>query len=177
MNDYQLVPLISPEEIQRRLDELAIQINKDYEGGELVVVGILKGAFVFVADLVRRLCMPVQVEFVRLASYGTRADSSGAIQITKDVELSLQGCNVLVVEDIVDTGTTLSWFLEHLQNKHEPASVRICTLVDKFERRVVDIKPDYVGISMDKGFIVGYGLDFSEKHRNLSGIYEVRFLE
>ncbi len=176
MEDYQLVPLISPEELHRRLDDLAVQINQDYEGKSLVIIGILKGAFVFVADLVRRLCPPLQVDFVRLASYGNQSETSGQVRITKDIEIPIQGRHVLIVEDIVDSGITLTWYLEHLR-KSNPESIRICTLIDNFERRQVEVPLDYVGIRMEKGFIVGYGLDFSERHRNLSGIYEVQFKE
>lgn len=176
MSDYELIPRISSEELQQRLDELALQINQDYEGESAVVIGILKGAFVFLADLVRRLVFPVEVDFVRLASYGERTETSGLIQITKDIETHLQGRNILVVEDIVDTGITLSWFLERLRN-HDPRSLRVCTLVDKFERREVEVPLDYVGVRLEKGFIVGYGLDFCERHRNLPSIYEVHFLK
>jgi hypoxanthine phosphoribosyltransferase len=175
MNDYRLVPFISSEAIQRRLDELAGQIDKDYDGRELVVIGILKGAFVFLSDLVRKLSMPVEVDFVRLASYGAGSETSGKVEITKDIELSIDGRDVLVVEDIVDTGITLAWYLENLKT-YNPRSVRVCVLIDKYERRRVDLTLDYVGISMEKGFIVGYGLDFSEKHRNLPEIYKVQFI-
>lgn len=175
MNDYRLVPFITTEAIQQRLDELAGQIDEDYDGRELVVIGILKGAFVFLSDLVRKLSTPVEVDFVRLASYGTGAETSGKVEITKDIELSIDGRDVLIVEDIVDTGITLAWYLENLKT-HNPRSVRVCVLIDKYERRRVDLTLDYVGISMEKGFIVGYGLDFSEKHRNLPGIYKVQFI-
>lgn len=174
MENYQLVSLISSEQLHHRLDELAERINRDYAGEAVIVIGILKGAFVFMADLVRRLSIPVQVDFVRLASYGNSSESSGTIRITKDVELPIEGHHVLVVEDIVDTGTTLAWYLDHLKG-FRPKSVKVCALIDKQERRKLDIALDYACISMDRGFLVGYGLDFSEKHRNLPGIYEVQF--
>lgn len=174
MKSYRLVPCISKDELERQLDELAGRINRDYEGKCLLIIGILKGAFMFLADLVRRLSIPVEVDFVRLKSYGSSTQTSGVIQITKDVEMEIRGRDVLVVEDIVDTGTTLAWYLDHLKNL-EPASVKICTLVDKHERREVEVPVDYVCVRLEKGFLVGYGLDFSEKHRNLPGIYEVEF--
>jgi hypoxanthine phosphoribosyltransferase len=174
MDNYELVPLISTEELGKRIDELASRINRDYAGESLVLVGILKGAFVFLADLARRLSVPLEIDFVRLASYGGHTETSGKVRITHDLELSVQGRHVLVVEDIVDTGITLAWFLDHL-HEHQAKSVKVCALIDKLERRKVEIPIDYVGLSMQQGFLVGYGLDFAEKHRNLAGIYEVRF--
>jgi len=175
MDRYELVLCISPDELAIRVDELASEINRDYQGKSLVLVGILKGAFVFLADLSRRLSIPLEIDFVRLASYGNKAETSGEVRVLKDLELSIKGRHVLVVEDIVDTGITLSWFLKRLLT-HHPESVKICALIDKSERRQVDVPLDYVGINLQHGFLVGYGLDFAEKHRNLSGIYEVRFI-
>jgi len=176
MDNYRLIPRISPEELARRIDEVASRINQDYEGKKLVTIGILNGAFVFMADLVRRLSVPLQVDFVRLASYGSKTETSGSVRITKDVELPLEGRHVLVVEDIVDTGTTLAWYLDRLRGRR-PESIKVCALVDKLERRQVDIPLEYVAVRLEKGFLVGYGLDFSEEHRNLPGIYEVQFTE
>lgn len=174
MKPYRLVPCITEARIAQRLDGLAETINRDYQGKELLLIGILKGACIFLSDLARRLDMPVQIDFVRLASYGQAADSSGSVAITKDVELPVEGRHVLVVEDIIDTGLTLAWYLDYLE-KLKPASVRVCAMVDKRERREVDVALDYVGISVQGGFLVGYGLDFAEKHRNLPAIYEVHF--
>jgi len=174
MKDYQLVSRVSAEELDKQLDELADRINRDYEGKCLLLIGILKGAFMFLADLARRISLPVEVDFVRLTSYGNKTESSGVIRITKDVEMDIQGKHVLVVEDIVDTGTTLAWYLDHLQN-YQPESVKVCALIDKLERRETEVPIDYVCLRLEKGFLVGYGLDFSEKHRNLPGIYEVEF--
>jgi hypoxanthine phosphoribosyltransferase len=171
---YQLVERIASDDVLKMVSELADRINRDYEGRSLVVIGILKGSFVFMADLVRKLSPPLKLDFVRLASYGDKSESSGLVRITKDIELSVQGHHVLVVEDIVDTGITLKWFLEYLHDR-QPESVRVCALIDKLERRQVEVPLDYVGISLEKGFLVGYGLDFSEKHRNLPGIFEVCF--
>ena len=176
MEGHQLVLRISSEELQSRLDELAIQINRDYEGRRPLMIGVLKGAFVFLADLMRRLSVPVEVDFIRLASYGSSAETSGTIRITKDTELPVENRDILIIEDIIDTGLTLDWLLKHFQTLH-PRSIKVCTLIDKFERRQVDANPDYVGIRVKEGFLVGYGLDFSENYRHLPGIYEVRFLE
>jgi hypoxanthine phosphoribosyltransferase len=174
MENYRLVPVVSMEELEMQLESLAVQINRDYEGKNPVVVGVLKGAFVFLADLVRRLSFPLEVDFVRLASYGTESETSGVVRITKDVEIPLKGRHVLIVEDIVDTGTTLAWYIDRLREQ-EAASVKICALIDKHERRKVPVPLEYVGISIDKGFLVGYGLDFSENFRHLPGIFEVVF--
>jgi hypoxanthine phosphoribosyltransferase len=176
MENYRLVPCISAEELEKQVNKLAACINHDYEGKSLIVIGILKGACIFLSDLVRRLSVPVEIDFVRLASYGEASVTSGEIKITKDVELPIEGRHLLVVEDIVDTGTTLAWLMDYLRGQR-PESVRICALVDKLERREVEVPLDYVGIRVDKGFLVGYGLDFAEKHRNLPGIHEVEFLE
>jgi hypoxanthine phosphoribosyltransferase len=175
MKPYRLVLRFSEAELEDRVEGLASRINQDCAGMNLVVIGVLKGCWIFLSDLVRRLSMPVEVDFVRLASYGKESQTSGEIKITKDIELPVKGRHVLVVEDIVDTGTTLVWFLEHLR-RHQPESVRICVLVDKLERREVEVPLDYVGIRVDKGFLVGYGLDFAEQHRNLPAIHEVEFL-
>ncbi|NTV41959.1 MAG: hypoxanthine phosphoribosyltransferase [Syntrophobacteraceae bacterium] len=176
MTNYQLVPAISSKDIETTVEELARRINSDYEGKSLILVGILKGAFIFLSDLARRLTVPVRVDFVRLASYGLDTETSGKITITKDIDLTVRDQHVLVVEDIVDTGTTLAWYMNHLKGSGA-ASVRICALIDKKERRQIEIPLDYVGISVEKGFLVGYGLDYSENHRNLPAIYEVRFNE
>lgn len=174
MHDYRLTQLISPDELRRHLDEMAERINKDYEGRSLVLIGILKGSFIFLADLARRLTVPVEIDFVRLASYGAKAETSGQIEITKDIELAVEGRDVLLVEDIIDTGTTVAWYLEKMQGR-SPASIKICALIDKYERRSKKVPIDYVCFPLEKGFVVGYGLDFSERHRNLPGIYEVQF--
>lgn len=174
MQSYQLAPLISPEDLERRLDDMAAIINNDYEGKSLLLIGILKGSFIFLADLARRLKVPVEIDFVRLASYGENTETSGTIQITKDIELPVEGRDVLLVEDIVDTGMTMTWYLDKLRS-YSPASIKICALIDKYERRKANVPIDYVCISLEKGFVVGYGLDFSERHRNLPGIYEVQF--
>lgn len=176
MQSYRLVERISPDELQQRLNDLAARINRDYEGKSLVLVGILKGAFIFLADIARRLAFPVEIDFVRLSSYGNKAETCGCITITKDLELDVKDRHILVVEDIVDTGITLNWYLDRLK-ACGAASVRVCALIDKLERRKVEVPIDYVGLHLTEGFLVGYGLDYSEKHRNLPGIYEVMFDE
>jgi hypoxanthine phosphoribosyltransferase len=175
MKDYRLVPRVSEAEILEQVDRMAEAINRDYAGEPLLLIGILKGAYVFLSDLARRLTMPVEIDFVRLASYGQGAVSSGEVRITKDIELPVRGRHVLVVEDIVDTGLTLDWYLKHLRHL-DAASVKLCAFIDKYECHKVDVPLDYVGIRIPDGFLVGYGLDFAEKHRNLGGIYEVEFL-
>ena len=162
--------LISREDIARRVQELAGEISRDYQGRDLVMVGVLKGAFIFLADLVRELSSPVEIDFVRLASYGDATSPTGEVQITKDVELSLEGRDVLIVEDIMDLGFTLDFLKKHLAT-HRARSVKICVLVDKRERRQVEVPLDYVGFVVEKGFLVGYGLDCGEQMRTLPEIY------
>jgi hypoxanthine phosphoribosyltransferase len=174
MANYQLSERISPWELSECVGLLAERINHDYKGKNLILIGILNGAFIFMADLARRLDLPVKLDFVRLASYGDKMQTCGNVRITKDVELPLQGSHVLVVEDIVDSGITLKWLLDHISNMC-PESMKVCALVDKRERREVEVQVDYVGITIESGFLVGYGLDFSENHRNLPAIYEVVF--
>lgn len=166
--------LYSQREIQKRIKELARIISKDYRKEELVLIGVLKGAFVFMSDLARNLSIPVKLDFVRLASYGSQSQSQGKVRLTKAPELPIRDKHILVVEDIVDSGLTLKFLLEFL-NKENPKSVRICTLIDKSERREVPIPVDYAGFLIPKGFIVGYGLDFDEQYRNLPGLYHLVF--
>jgi hypoxanthine phosphoribosyltransferase len=164
--------LISREDIARKVQELAAQISRDYAGRDLVMVGVLKGAFIFLADLVRALPFAVEVDFVRLKSYGAGTVSSGEIHITKDVEEPLKDRDVLIVEDIVDLGLTLDFLRKHLL-AHHPRSLKICCLIDKKERRQVEVPLDYVGFPVEKGFLVGYGLDCGEKNRTWPEVYEL----
>jgi hypoxanthine phosphoribosyltransferase len=164
--------LFSREEIAETVARMAREISVDYAGKKLVLVGVLKGAFVFLADLARELTIPAAIEFVRIASYGAKKESCGKITVTKDVEISLEGKDVLVVEDIVDTGLSLTFLMDHLR-QHHPASLRLCALVDKKARREVEIKVDYTGFAMADGFIVGYGIDFNEHYRALPEIFVV----
>jgi hypoxanthine phosphoribosyltransferase len=156
--------------IQRRVQEMAGQISADYKGHELIVIGILKGAFIFMADLIRAMSIPCKVDFVRVASYGAGSESSGKVVMTKDIETSIKGRDILIVEDIVDTGLTLTYLVNWLQERN-PQSLKVCTFLDKRKRRKVPFEADYVGFTMDDGFVVGYGLDFNEQARFLPEVY------
>ena len=166
----QLIPVFSRAEIAQKIKTLARQISEDYSEKEVVVIGILKGAFIFLADLIRELTIPVEIDFVRLASYGSNTSSSGHIRITKDIELDIRGRDVLVVEDIVDSGLTIDFLLDYLKQSH-PASIKVCAFIDKTERRKVQVSIDYAGHVVDHGFLVGYGLDYDDKYRALPEIY------
>ena len=172
MKEYRLSPLLSREQIDSIVKGIADRISKDYDQREVVLVCILKGAFMFLSDLVRHLRIPVQIDFVRLASYGAGMRSSGRIEITKDIETSLEGKDVLIIEDIIDSGHTLLFLKERLILAN-PRSVRICALLDKKERREVKIEVDYIGKEIEDLFVVGYGIDFNEAYRNLPEIYYV----
>lgn len=171
-----LVLLYSRDQIAQRVGELAAVISADYAGTELVIVGILRGAFVFLADLVRRLTIPVLVDFVGAASYGSRTETSAQVTITKELQIPISGREILLVEDIEDTGITLQAIQEKLK-KLGPRSIKVCTLIDKRERRVVDVQVDYVGFRIAKGFIVGYGIDYAERYRYLPDIYRIEGVE
>lgn len=166
MGEVRLRVLHSREEIASRVRSLGEMISRDYRGTTPLLVGILKGAFVFLADLMRSLEIPVEVDFVRVASYGSSMESTGTICLTKDLEIPIEGRDVLVVEDIVDSGRTLKYLMEELERRG-PKSLRCCCLLDKRHRREVDLKIDYVGFVMDEGFVVGYGLDWAEAYRYL----------
>lgn len=159
-------PLLSADEIAARVRELARDISTDYAGKQPLVVGVLKGAWIFMADLVRHLTIPVRCDFVVLSSYGMNTVSSGAVQLRLDLAISPRGQDVLVVEDIVDTGTSLPWLLDHLRQQ-QPASIKVCTLLDKPARRQVALTLDYVGFTIPDKFVVGYGIDCGERHREL----------
>lgn len=161
--------LYSRDVIEKRVKELAEAISRDYEGKELIVIGILKGAFIFMADLIRFLSIPCRVDFVRLASYGADASSSGKVVMTKDIETSIKDQDILIVEDIVDTGLTLSFLVNWLKERN-PRSLKVCAFLDKRKRRKTPFEADYVGFTIDDGFIVGYGLDFNEKARFLPDV-------
>jgi hypoxanthine phosphoribosyltransferase len=164
--------LIRRSEIARRVQELADEISRDYAGGEILMIGVLKGAFIFMADLVRAMSISCQTDFIRAASYGAGCESSGNIVITKDVELAIEGRDILIVEDIIDTGLTLRHIVDTLKLRN-PKSIKVCTFLDKRERRKIPFEADYVGFTMDDGFIVGYGLDFSEQYRFLPDVYVI----
>ncbi len=157
-------------EIAGRIADLAEQIDQDYAGRDILLVGILKGSFLFIADLVRALQSSTQVDFVRIASYGSETRSSGIVEIRKDLEMPIRGRHVLIVEDIVDSGFTLEALCNQLLLRN-PASLRVCTLVDKRAQRATEVAVDYIGFTLDRGFIVGYGLDHDECYRGLPDIY------
>jgi hypoxanthine phosphoribosyltransferase len=162
--------LFEEDELRQKVKELGKKISHDYAGEELLVVGILKGAFIFMADLVREIDIPVAIDFMDVSSYGMSTLSSGEVRITKDLDFPLKDKNVLIVEDIIDTGLTLNYIIEILK-KREPKTVRICCLLDKPSRRKSVIKPDYVGYAIADEFVVGYGLDYAEKYRNYPAVY------
>ena len=161
--------LLSSEQIQTRIQELGAQIDADYPSGTLTLVCILKGAFVFLADLSRAIHRNTVIEFMGISSYGKGKTSSGEVKVTKDLDISLEGANVLIVEDIVDSGVTLSYLMQVLRQR-KPQSVRIAALLDKPERRLRPVEVSYVGFKIPDEFVVGYGLDYGEKYRNLKDI-------
>jgi hypoxanthine phosphoribosyltransferase len=158
--------LVTEEELSARISELASQINRDYSGRQPLLVGVLRGSFVFLADLVRKLDIYCSVEFMGLSSYGSQTSSSGAVQITRDLPVDIEGRDILIVEDILDSGHTLAYLVELLKTRH-PSSIRICVLLDKPSRRKKAVSVDYVGFSIPDDFVVGYGLDYAELYRNL----------
>jgi len=166
----QLKILISRDEIAKAIDRLAREIKRDYQGKQPLLIGILKGSFVFMADLIRQLDLSLELDFIRLSSYGAARESSGKVRVVQGVKTPIKGRNVLVVEDIVDTGITISFLLDYLKKKR-PASLKLCTLTDKPSRRRVPIHIDYLGFTVPDKFIVGYGIDFDEKLRYLPHIY------
>ncbi|GAA3647755.1 hypoxanthine phosphoribosyltransferase [Asaccharospora irregularis] len=158
--------MLSEDQIKVKVYELAKQIERDFKGEELLVVGILKGASVFVSDLIRCIDLDVNIDFMSVSSYGNSTKSSGTVKILKDLDVDIEGKNVLIVEDIIDSGLTLSNLVAALKTRN-PKSLKLCTLLDKPERRKVDIKVDYIGFVIEDKFIVGYGIDYAEKYRNL----------
>jgi hypoxanthine phosphoribosyltransferase len=172
MNQPPLQLLFSQQEIAAEVRRLAEEINRDYHDREILLVGVLKGSFLFVADLARLISRPVQVDFVRLSSYNSGTEPQ-AVELRKDLEMSIKGREVIIVEDIIDSGHTLE-FLYHRLLRREPRSLRVCTLIDKTGRRATEMKADYVGFAMRDGFIVGYGLDLDEGMRNLPDIHLVK---
>lgn len=161
-------------EIDAAVQEIAERINRDYQGKPIVLVAVLKGAYVFLADLVRYLKVDFEVEFVRLSSYGRARESSGTVTIIKDIEVCIRGKHVLVIEEIIDSGRTLRFLVDRLKAS-EPASVEIVTLLDKEAKRVVDVPVKYVGRKIEDQFLIGYGLDLEEKCRNLPDIYYLKY--
>ena len=159
--------LLSEEQIQAKVVELGARISADYAGRELTLVSVLKGSLPFMADLMRSISIPVQIDLMEVSSYGgTATESSGLVRILKDLSSSIDGRHVLIVEDIIDTGLTLNYLMRYMRGKN-PASLRICTLLDKPARRLVEIPIDYLGFEIPDQFVIGYGLDYGERYRNL----------
>ena len=158
--------LITEEQLAAKVAEMGAQISKDYQGRKLIILGVLKGSVVFMSDLIRSITVPVEMDFMAVSSYGAGVKTSGVVKIQKDLDRLIAGYDVLVVEDILDSGMTLSYLTELLRER-DPASIRIATLLDKPDRRKVDIKPDYVGFTIPDEFVVGYGLDYAELYSNL----------
>ncbi|MBE6721581.1 hypoxanthine phosphoribosyltransferase [Caproicibacterium amylolyticum] len=158
--------LFSEEQLTKIVERIGEQISEDYKDKNLLLVSVLKGSVVFMADLMRAIKVPCEVDFMSVSSYGSGTKTSGIVKITKDLDINLEGYDLLVVEDILDSGMTLSYILEMMQARN-PSSIRLCTLFDKPERRTVDVKADYVGAVVPDDFIVGYGLDYAQKYRNL----------
>jgi hypoxanthine phosphoribosyltransferase len=168
----QLKILISRDEIANAVGRLASEIERDYQGKQPLLIGVLKGAFVFMADLIRQLNLPLELEFVRLSSYGAAKESSGRVRVVQELKTPIKGRDILVIEDIVDTGTTISFLLDYLIKK-KPASLKLCVLTDKPSRRRVPVSIDYLGFTVPDKFVVGYGLDFDERFRYLPEIYAI----
>ena len=166
--------LLSEKEVDKRIQELGEQISRDYAGKQVHLVCVLKGGSFFMCELAKRITVPVSIDFMSVSSYGGDTKSSGVVRIVKNLDESLTGKNVLVVEDIVDSGRTLSYLLDMLRDRG-PEDVRLCTLLDKPDRRVVDVKVDYTGFEIPDEFVVGYGLDYDQKYRNLPYIGVVKF--
>ena len=166
MEDHIAKVLLTEEQIKAKVKELGQKITEDYRGKNLMIIGILKGAVVFLADLVREIRAPLKIDFMAVSSYGASTKSSGAVRILKDLDTSVEDKHVLIVEDIVDSGLTLKYLKENLARRH-PLSLKIATLLDKPERREVDVHPDYNGFKIPNEFVVGYGLDYNEVYRNL----------
>ena len=158
--------LIEEDRLRSRVVELGEEISADYAGRDLLLIGVLKGAVFFMADLMRTLTIPCEIDFMAISSYGAQTDSSGVVRILKDLDINIEGRHVLVVEDIIDSGLTLSYLMRNLESR-EPASVEICALLTKPERREIEVPVRWVGFEIPNKFVIGYGLDFAERYRNL----------
>jgi hypoxanthine phosphoribosyltransferase len=158
--------LIDRDVLQRRIEELGEEISVDYAGRDLLLIGVLKGAVFFMADLMRNLTIPCEIDFMAISSYGDSTDSSGVVRILKDLDINIEGRDVLIVEDIIDSGLTLSYLMRNLEAR-EPASLEICALLTKPDRREADVPVRYIGFEIPNRFVIGYGLDYAERYRNL----------
>ena len=158
--------LLSEEEVDSRIKQIAAKVSKDYAGKEIHLICVLKGGVFFTCELAKRITVPVSLDFMSVSSYGAGTSSSGVVKIGKDLDTTIEGKNVLVVEDIIDSGRTLSYLLQNLKTRN-PKSLKLCTLLDKPDRRVCDVKVDYVGFEIPDEFVVGFGLDLDQQYRNL----------
>jgi hypoxanthine phosphoribosyltransferase len=158
--------LIDADALRTRVSELGEEISGHYQGEDLLLIGVLKGAVFFMADLMRHLTVPCEIDFMAISSYGAQTDSSGVVRILKDLDINIEGRNVLVVEDIIDSGLTLSYLMRNLESR-EPASLEVCALLTKPARREIDVPVRWVGFEIPNRFVIGYGLDFAERYRNL----------
>src|ERR671936_1968179 len=158
--------LVTSDELQRRVKELAAEISRDYEGRDLVMIGILKGAVLFLGDLMRFLTIPCEIDFIAVSSYGSETDSSGVVRILKDLDALIEGRDVLIVEDIIDSGLTLQYLLRSLRARN-PGSLEVCALLTKPDRRRVELPIRYVGFEIPNRYVIGYGLDYAQRYRNL----------
>jgi hypoxanthine phosphoribosyltransferase len=165
--------LVSRDDLRRRVVELGEEVSRDYDGRELVMIGVLKGAILFLADLMRHLDVPCEVDFMAVSSYGSQTDSSGVVRILKDLDAPIEGRHVLIVEDIIDSGLTLQYLMRNLRARN-PASLEVCALLTKPERLRVDLSPRYVGFEIPDRFAIGYGLDHAQRYRNLDYVAALR---
>ncbi len=164
--------LFSKKEIEDRICEMANQINQEYNNDEVILIGVLKGSFIFIADLIRKLNVKNNVDFISVSSYGDKTETSGVVRLIKDLDHDISGKNIIVIEDIVDTGLTLKYLVDLLEQR-EPKSIKICTLLNKVCRRRVELNIDYIGFDIDDYFVVGYGIDYAQKYRSLEYIGNV----
>ncbi|MBW1650538.1 MAG: hypoxanthine phosphoribosyltransferase [Deltaproteobacteria bacterium] len=169
----QLILYLARDEIQKIVADMAKRISDDYKGKSPVFIGILKGSFIFLADLIRYLTIPAKIDFIRTSSYGNNSVSSGEVILTKDIEIDIKNRDVIIVEDVADTGVTLSYLIDYMGSKN-PNSIKTCALLDKRGYRKIEIKLDYYGHYVSEGFLVGYGLDYAENYRYLSDIYDLK---
>lgn len=170
----ELIPVLTEQEIEKKVQKLADDISREYMGKDLLMVGVLKGSFIFMADLVRKISIPIMIDFISASSYGNSDTSSGEVKIKKDLSVGIKNRHILLIEDIVDTGITVSYLRDYLISM-EPESVKVCAFIDKPERRQKDIRADFVGHAINEGFLVGYGLDYAEQYRHLPAVYHLKF--